>query len=132
MYFAGILVYFQSLKSAFDTFFTFNYWKGNCCKSFKKLLNLAKMRTQDHNNAKWYVKNTASPSIISVAWMLCPIEMVKIKKSSFFLDFEKLKKFSEKSQRFLKKLPPHQFSSKLFGDSFLTLPMGIKIRNNYN
>ena len=96
----GILVYFQSLRPSFDTILIFNYWIGNCCKSFIKALNLAKIRTQDHNNAKLYVKNTASPSIISVAWMLCPIEMVKIKKSSFFWILKNSRNFLKKVKDF--------------------------------
>jgi hypothetical protein len=46
----GILVYFQSLRSSFNTIITFTYWIGHCCKSFKKVLNFTKMMTQEPKN----------------------------------------------------------------------------------
>ena len=46
----GILVYFQSLRSSFNTITTFTYCIGHCCKSFKKLLNFTKMMTQEPKN----------------------------------------------------------------------------------
>ena len=48
----GILAYFQSRRSSFDTILIIIYWIGHCCKNFKKGLNFAKMRTQDPKNAK--------------------------------------------------------------------------------
>ena len=101
----GVLVYFQSLRSSFYTILTFNYWIGHCCKShfnFFSCMNAINI---------WNDKNQ---------------EII------YFLDFWKNLNFSEKSQRFLKKLPPLRFSSKLLGDSFLALPMDMKISKNYN
>ena len=52
MYIARDIIILPIYRSSFDTILTFTYWIGHCCKSLKKVLNLAKMRTQDPKNAK--------------------------------------------------------------------------------
>jgi hypothetical protein len=62
----GILVYFQRLRSSFDTSLTFNYWIGHCCKSFKKVLNFTKLMTQEPKNAKNVCEKYLNASIYLV------------------------------------------------------------------
>jgi hypothetical protein len=63
----GILVYFQSLGSSFDTILTFNYSIGHCCKSFQKVVNFIKMMTQEPKNAQNVCEKHCNASIYLVA-----------------------------------------------------------------
>jgi hypothetical protein len=80
----GILVYFQSLGSSFDTILTFNYLIGHCCKSFQKVVNFIKMMTQEPKNAQNVCEKHCNASIYLVAWMPCWFRKVKIEKTWFF------------------------------------------------